>query len=44
LLKKKKFLKNVTGLKSFSDYLSGPMRPRANDDNYIAEVRKVLRW
>ena len=39
-----KFLKNVKNNANIANYLSGPLRPRINDDRYIAEVKKVLKW
>lgn len=39
-----KFLTTIKSIPAIGEYLSGPQRPRANDEKYIAEVRRVLNW
>lgn len=40
----RKFLKVVKEDKNIAGYLNGPRRPRINDDEYVASVKRVLRW
>ena len=39
-----KFFTTIKSIPAIGEYLSGPQRPRANDEKYIAEVRRVLNW
>ncbi|XP_064596024.1 glutathione S-transferase 3-like [Liolophura sinensis] len=38
------FYKTVSSLPNISAFLKGPQRKRANDERYVADVKRVLAW